>query len=73
MAHGDQERVGNTRVLDVTKEARKERTHDVQVAEVSHQIPLLRKVVVVASHFDYLCQVMVAILLICGVLDAVDQ
>ena len=72
VAHGNQERVGNTRMLNVAKEACEESAHDVQVAKVSHQVPLLRKVVVVARYFDDLCQVMVAILLVSGIFDTVN-
>ena len=60
-------------MLDIAKQASQEGRHDVQVAEVRHQFPLLRKVVVVARYFDDLCQVMVAILLVSGIFDTVNQ
>ena len=73
MAHCNQERIVDAGVLDITHETGKEGTHDVQVAEVLHQVTLLCEEVEVASEFHDLCQVMVGILLVRRILDAVDQ
>ena len=73
MLHCDQKRIVNTRVLNVTKEASKEGAHNVQVAEVAHQVTLFGKIMEVAGQLYYLGQVVVAVLLISRILDAIDK
>ena len=60
-------------MLDVTQQACKEARHDVQVAEVLHQVALLHEVVEVARQIDHFCLVVIRVLIVRRVLNAVDQ
>lgn len=73
VAHGDQKWVVHTGVLNVLQHAGQEGTHDVQVAELGHQVARFREVVEVSGRLDDLRDVVVAVLLISCVLNAVDQ
>lgn len=73
VTHGDQKGVIHSGMLDVLQHACKESTHDVQIAEVGHQVARLREVMEVSSRLHDLRDVVVAVLLVSRVLDAVDQ
>ena len=60
-------------MLDITQKACKEARHDVQVAEMLHQVTLFHKIVEVARQVDHFCLVVVGILIVRRVLDAVDE
>lgn len=73
VSHCNQERIVHARVLDVTHKASKEGTHDIQVAQMLHQLTLFGKVVEVACQFNDFGDIVVAVLFVSCIFHAIDE
>lgn len=73
VAHGYQEWIIDTWMLNVAKEACEEGRHDVQITQLLHKLSLLNEVMEVSGQINNLCHVMVAVLLISCILDTADK